>query len=52
MYKLTQFQIVIRVADNMHIPFNPANTDYQKYLQWLEKGNTPQPADPIPAEDK
>ena len=27
------------------IPFDPANTDYQAYLKWLEEGNVPTPAD-------
>jgi hypothetical protein len=36
---------VRRVADNAFIPFDPANTDYQAYLRWLEAGNTPLPAD-------
>lgn len=27
------------------IPADPANTDYQEYLKWLEEGNEPLPAD-------
>jgi hypothetical protein len=38
---------VKRIADNTFIPFDPANTDYQAYLAWLEEGNTPQPADEV-----
>jgi len=34
-----------RLSDNASIPFDPANTDYQAYLKWVDAGNVPAPAD-------
>ena len=33
------------VGENISIPLNPQNIDYQEYLKWLAEGNTPEPAD-------
>lgn len=38
---------VFQLETNTFIPFDPANTDYQEYLKWLEAGNTPLPADEV-----
>ena len=37
--------VIIRKADNAAIPKDEGNIDYLEYLAWVEKGNTPDPAD-------
>jgi hypothetical protein len=50
MYKLiknpitVEIKMVKRIDDNAFIPFDPANTDYQEYLEWIAAGNTPEAA--------
>ena len=46
MYELQKTgNCVKRIADNVWIPMDEANTDYQAYLKWLEAGNVPIPAE-------
>ena len=48
MYKLHKNDSgeVFSVTHNgMGIPFDPANTDYQAYLEWVAEGNTPEAAE-------
>lgn len=48
MYKLTKdISTIIRMEDNASIPTDPANTDYQAYLKWIEEGGIPLPADEV-----
>ena len=38
--------VVVRDADQAHIPNSPTNVDYQHYQAWLDAGNTPTPVPP------
>ena len=47
-YKLTKETGVIKKEDGINdatIPYAPANTEYQEYIEWVEEGNTADPAD-------
>lgn len=45
-YQLTSTEMVIRTADNAHIPDDPTNHDRQDYEQWLANGGVPDPYEP------
>ena len=36
---------IYRKSDGAGIPLDPANTDYQEYLEWVAAGNTAEAAD-------
>jgi hypothetical protein len=42
---------IMRTADRAVIPFDPANRDYQDFLQWLQDGNQPDPTEAASGED-
>jgi hypothetical protein len=44
MYQLTTGTSIIRLTDGATIPNDPGNRDYRDYLEWVEAGNTPEPA--------
>jgi hypothetical protein len=48
-YQLTSSETIKRTADGAFIPQDGANRDYREYLEWLDAGNTPLPADEPPA---
>ena len=35
--------VIKRLPDQLYIPNDPANTDWQAYQAWLAAGNTPLP---------
>jgi hypothetical protein len=39
--KIIYHKIVVRLEDQLTIPFDDNNRDYQDYLAWLELGNEP-----------
>ena len=43
-YQLTASDLILRAEDGASIPPDPANTDYQAFLAWVEAGNMPDPA--------
>ena len=51
MYKLLNFpdgtesDMILRKEDSAYIPKDPANRDYQEYLEWVAEGNEPEAAD-------
>lgn len=41
----TEQNAILRITDNMYIPFDEANTDYQEYLKYIAEGGTVLPAE-------
>jgi hypothetical protein len=50
MYQQMSEQVVRRLSDGASIPTDPANTDYQRYLEWLAAGGVPEVIEPAEPE--
>lgn len=48
MYRLTETDNIIRIADNAWIPNDPDNRDRAEYEAWLDAGGVPDPYIPPP----
>ena len=44
---MNEITAITIVGQNISIPFDPDNTDYQAYLKWVSEGNTPEQADNV-----
>jgi hypothetical protein len=52
MYRLTTTTMIERIADGAQIPAVPGNREYDEFLAWCAKGNTPGSAAPEPVRKK
>ena len=39
-WKYSEREQMLRGPEGIGIPFEPANSDYQRYLAWVAEGNT------------
>jgi hypothetical protein len=53
MYSYSGQKIIILDKDQVRFSFmeDPANTDYQAYLEWLAEGNTPELIEDVTADE-
>lgn len=46
MYKVINDSCVMRLSDSVFIPKDEGNSDYRRYVDWVDDGNTPEPCMP------
>ena len=47
-YKIVSENTIFDRVHKNFIPVDSNNRDYQRYLRWIEEGNTPEPMDVVP----